>query len=96
MPDEAKLAVLRQVGFRIVAGCVVCRHGCFSSPASAWGTCAVHRYQHLRQDNPEEGRGVSIHRAGTCPTCDPDPERVRLLGAHAGFLDGSLVEEESS
>lgn len=85
MPDENKFEKLRSIGYRIPITCGLCIHGPW--PAEVWGTCDLHKYQHLRQDNPNEGRGISVHVSGTCSSAAPDPNMFKSLGAHIEFLE---------
>lgn len=93
MPDENKFTVLRQIGYRIPGLCGYCRFGNFTGRnrdgASEWGTCDKHRYEHKKHDNPDGGRGVSIHVTGTCPSFEADKVRVAKagLGAHQEFFN---------
>jgi hypothetical protein len=86
MPDDNKFEKLSEVGFRIPISCGLCIHGQFVG-SSEWGECGKHRYQHKKHDNPEDGRGVSIVRAGTCDVPELDPTRVDRLGAHMVFVE---------
>lgn len=91
MPDENKFAKLREIEYTVPVTCGLCKHGKFSGGSGPvrpqpWGECDRHRYKHLRQDNPEGGRGVSIHVSGTCGSSKLDVDRSYALGAHAQFL----------
>ena len=94
MPDENKFSKLREVGYRVPGLCGYCRHGNFDGrnrdAAQGWGTCALHRYEHKKHENPDGGRGVSIHVTGTCPSFEADETRIARtgLGAHREFFDG--------
>ena len=84
MPDENKFEKLRQIRYRIPVTCGLCVHG--PKPGDQWAECGKHRYEHLRQSNPEGGRGVSVHAFGTCPTPELDHTKAATLGAHYEFL----------
>ena len=86
MPDENKFEKLRAVGYSIPITCGLCIHGEFPSPKSPWGTCALHTYDHKKHDNPDGGRGVSVHSSGTCPSARADNRKTATLGAHREFL----------
>lgn len=89
MPDDNKFEKLREIGYTIPGLCGYCTHGTFST--SEWGTCELHRYEHKKHDNPEGGRGVSIHATGTCKSgFKVDYARLgrSALGAHMEFFDG--------
>ena len=85
MPDESKFEKLRAAGYRIPVACRRCVHGLFPSAASPWGTCLLHRYEHGKHHNPTEGRGVSVHACGTCPSAALGARTD--LGAHIEFLE---------
>jgi hypothetical protein len=85
VPDEAKFQKLREVGYTVPVTCGLCLHGRFVE-RRAWGECALHRYVHGKHDSPPEGRGVSIHVAGTCPQAEPGSEHLQQLGAFAQFV----------
>lgn len=89
MPDENKFAKLRAVGYRVPVTCGMCIHGDFPSRGSPWGTCGLHQYEHKKHDNPEGGRGVSVHVSGTCPDAEIDGLKAAVLGAHREFLKKS-------
>lgn len=94
MPDDNKFKKLREIGYRIPQLCCYCTHGIFGT--SGWGTCEVHRYDHQKHDNPEGGRGVSIHSTGTCKVgFEADYARIgrAALGAHLEFFN---VEPEAT
>jgi len=88
MPDDNKFDKLREMHYRIPGLCGYCTHGEF--PSSEWGTCKLHRYEHKKHDNPDGGRGVSIHVTGTCPSFEVDYGKLgkSALGAHMEFFDG--------
>jgi len=89
MPDDNKFEKLRGVGYCIPGVCRICVHGQFGDK-SDWGTCAQHVYEHKKHDNPDGGRGVSIHTMGTCPSFEAHYGRLAkvALGAHMEFFDG--------
>lgn len=89
MPDDNKFGKLRAIGYSIPGLCGYCKHSKWA-PAQSWGTCNLHTYQHLKHDNPNEGRGISIHITGTCPQFERAPNRIVLsgLGAHQEFFQG--------
>jgi len=95
MPDNNKYQKLRKVNYTISPNCGFCKHSIFSHPqVSLWGECSKHRYHHLKHDNPDEGRGVSIVRWGTCPDVDVEPSVLfTFLGAHQEFFTGAVPEE---
>lgn len=84
MPDPNKFDVLRKIGYTVRGTCSTCVHGQFAS-GQAWGLCGLHKYQHQRQSNPAEGRGVSIINVGFCSDCVLDENKIQL-GAHQEFL----------
>ena len=85
MPDENKFEKLREVEYSIPVTCGLCVHG--PKPGEAWGECGKHRYLHLRQDNPDGGRGISVHASGTCNEPELDYGKAAVLGAHYEFLE---------
>ena len=87
MPDANKFAKLRQIGYTIRPTCGLCKHGSFAGP-SDWGTCLLHRYEHLKHENPKGGRGVSICQHGCCPSWETAPFNASVIfGAHQEFFD---------
>jgi len=98
MPDDNKFQKLREIGYRIPALCGYCTHGQFKSKSDGWGTCGLHKYEHKKHDNPEEGRGVSIHVTGTCPSFEVDYGRLGRsgLGAHMEFFNGGQGEADGT
>ena len=98
MPDDNKFEKLREVGYRIPGLCGYCKHGEFNLKGDGWGTCGLHRYVHLKHDNPEGGRGVSVHVTGTCPSFDVAHWRPCLtgLGAHMEFFNAEAGETDSA
>lgn len=84
MPDENKFEKLRDMDYRIPITCGLCTYGPW--PAEVWGVCKLHKYKHLKHDNGEEGRGVSVHASGTCSDAVPEHAKVASLGAHVQFL----------
>jgi hypothetical protein len=87
MPDDNKFKKLREVGYTVPVTCGLCVHG--PKPPGDWGECGLHRYMHLRQNNPEGGRGISVHVSGTCDTPELDHAKAASLGAHYEFLGQS-------
>ena len=101
MPDDNKFEKLRECGYRIQGVCGYCVQGRFHANhngRATWGTCAKHTYEHQKHDNPEGGRGVSIHFSGTCDTFKADRVLVMMagLGAHLEFFDGGAEETNGS
>ena len=100
MPDDNKFAALREAGYTIPGLCGSCVHGQSPrsprKPAPPWGTCDAIRYEHLKHDNPEGGRGVSIHRTGQCKLYVKDPFVVGVLGAHLEFFDDGSGATDSA
>ena len=86
MPDDNKFKKLREIGYSIKVTCGTCKFGGFSSPRGWWGTCAKHTYQHLKHDNPEGGRGISVVRAGSCSEGVLFDGAEGAFGAHAEFI----------
>lgn len=62
--DANKLQVLRDISYEIRPVCGLCEHAEFP-PASDWGTCGLHAYEHEKHSDSE--RQLSIHRYGGCP-----------------------------
>lgn len=85
MPDDNKFQKLREIKYRIPVTCGLCFHG--PAQGQVWSDCGKHRYKHLRQGNPEGGRGVSVHASGTCNEPELDPGKAASLGAHYEFLE---------
>ena len=85
--DANKLAKLRAVGYRVVPVCALCRHSVFPSrqfPASLWGTCSAHSYNHRKHtDNP---RDMSVVRFGHCDAFEVDEMKVAALDAFGEFF----------
>ena len=92
MPDGNKFAKLREIGYTLPITCGLCVMGEFPDRGD-WGTCKIHRYQHLKHTG--ESRGVSIHRGGSCADAEVDGSKVMAasFGAHLEFLDGTLETE---
>ena len=94
MPDNNKFKKLRKIQYTISPNCGFCKHSQFSKHVSLWGECQKHRYQHLKHDNPDEGRGVSIVRWGTCPDIEVEPSILfTFLGTHTEFFTGEVPKE---
>ena len=85
MPDDNKFAKLREAAYRVPVTCGLCVHG--PAPGQTWAECGLHRYEHLRQSNPDGGRGVSVHTSGTCGSPELDHQKAAALGAHYEFLE---------
>ena len=51
-----------------------------------WGECQQHRYAHLKHNNPTQGRGISIHKAGTCKDWKANLVLANELKAHLEFF----------
>jgi len=92
MPDNNKFNKLREVGYAIGPACMFCKHASFPE-RSNWGACGLHTYEHKKHDNAKGGRGVSIHRAGTCPQFKVFVNWTAPLGAHREFFDGGSGEK---
>jgi len=96
MPDDNKFEKLRAIGYRIPGCCGFCKDGDFG-PQAHWGTCKKHRYQHKKHNNPDQGRGVSIHVSGTCDDFRVECGRLARVGlvpglaAHMEFFDGGAT-----
>lgn len=84
MPDENKFAKLREIGYVIRPVCHFCIHAQFGNSTAFFGTCGLHKYQHLKHDNPDGGRGISICRIGSCP--DVKINDMHHFGSHAEFV----------
>ena len=82
--DANKLVKLKVIGYQVRKTCGNCIHALFSSPASDWGTCWKHQYEHLKHTG--EARQLSIHRSGHCD----DHHRNKTLNL-GGFEE--LVEK---
>lgn len=78
--DDNKLLKLREVGYTIRRTCGSCVHGSF--PNNQWGSCSVNTYDHLKHDNPDEGREMSVHQFGYCEKYTP---KVWIHGAWMEF-----------
>lgn len=85
MPDVNKFEKLREVGYAIPVTCGLCAHGEFVNN-QMHGACRLHRYEHLKHDNPDGGRPVSIVQVGTCSEAEMDYAKSGLLGAHFEFI----------
>ncbi|MFA6234655.1 MAG: hypothetical protein WC824_10795 [Bacteroidota bacterium] len=86
MPDPAKFAKLREIGYTIPVNCGTCTHGHFVPP-SEWGICDLHFYQHGKHTGPE--RGISIHKEGHCPQAEALIAAAGKYGAHEEFFEKS-------
>ncbi len=62
--DANKLVKLKVIGYEIRKTCGNCVHSLFASPGTAWGTCWLYKYDHLKHS--EQSRQLSIHRSGRC------------------------------
>ena len=78
--DRNKLKVLRDLGYKVLPTCGLCRHSSF--PQNEWGTCSANKYQHLKHTG--EMRDLSIHKSGTCPKFHADLALLEKLG---GFYE---------
>lgn len=85
MPDENKFKKLGELQYTIQHVCGLCKNGRFK-PMTEWGTCRVHTYEHKKHDNPEGGRGVSIHLFGSCSEFVAEQRGLVALGAHIKFF----------
>lgn len=61
--DENKRKKLKQIGYTIKRCCMNCENSRFS-PIRSWGTCSLHKYNHLKHSVQE--RDLSINRSGYC------------------------------
>jgi len=77
--DNNKKQRLVELGYRIRPCCALCCNSQIN-PASDWGTCMVHSYEHGKHGR----RPLSIHRLGYCGRYTPD---VAALKALHGFAD---------
>lgn len=91
MPDENKLAKLREIGFRFVETCATCEHGKqiphvgeVDSEMRVWGRCAKHSYQHSKYAGKYD---VSAHALGCC---NDHELRESYLMRFAGGLAGHV------
>lgn len=89
MPDQNKLKVLHEAGFKVKETCFRCQHFDKDKPAPRrWGECDFLHYNHLKHDNPPEGRKVSVPMDGWCPNFKLDEYMVvPELGAYRQFLE---------
>jgi len=97
MPDDNKFAALREAGYTIPGLCGTCEYGEFSGN-SPWGSCGLVTYDHLKHDNPEGGRGVSIRRDGRCSLYSSHGLKVESqgYGAHMEFFDDGSGATDSA
>lgn len=88
--DTNKLRVLRDLSYRVLPTCGLCRHGEFPV-GREWGTCRAHSYRHLKHSaqSGETLRQLSINRSGTCPSFAVDGERLRQLEGFSEFLESA-------
>lgn len=91
MPDENKLAKLREIGFRFVKTCATCEHGKQiphhgedDAEMRVWGRCAKHRYEHGKH---AALRDVPAHALGCC---NDHELRTSYLLRFAGGLAGPI------
>jgi len=93
MPDEAKFAKHREVGFRITEACAFCIHGHFSG--DYFGECRKHLYGHGKHTGPP--RGISVHLYGTCGDWEEDTHSTGSHGLRYSsfreFLPGGEPQE---
>lgn len=89
MPDPNKLAKLEEQGYALQLGCCLCKHGSFVA-GSHFGSCWKTFYQHAKHVNEKP---LSVHRAGTCPLFEADPERMSRVRS-SGF-DRFLPKDKS-
>ena len=78
--DQNKNEALARAGYRIPPSCGLCVHARLAS-GSAWGTCKVIPYEHLKHSGPQ--REASIWRGGVCDAFSAAADLVRQLGAFA-------------
>jgi len=60
--DENKLIELRNIMYKVLAVCGLCKHGNFQS-TDGFGTCNIHFYIHKKHGDK---RNLSIHKFGRC------------------------------
>lgn len=73
--DENKRQQLLAIGYAIQGTCGICKHGQFQ-PNTAFGTCAIHAYQHLKHTGDK--RQLSVYAHGRCPKFLLDDSKARL------------------
>ena len=81
--DLNKVRELKDIGFKIVPTCGLCKHSAIG-PMVSFGTCSIQTYQHLKHTGP--ARQLSIHRSGWCPEFTIAPRALPDLGAFMEFM----------
>jgi hypothetical protein len=84
--DANKLGLLRDISYKILPVCALCKHSTFSKTYTTWGYCAKHIYKHLKHSDSE--RDLSISVFGSCKSFELDGFKMIPL---SGF--GEFVEE---
>ena len=82
MPDPNKLAKQKEVVFKILPTCGICRFGYFTF--SKYGGCRKFDYQHEKHTDIKQ---MGIHIAGSCPSFEMDKVVEGSL-VSSGFIDG--------
>jgi len=80
--DANKLAKLQKIDYQVCKVCGLCLHSNF--PNSEWGTCGLHKYDHLKHS--ETTRELSIHKFGSCKHFELNESMVNNLGTFKGFI----------
>ena len=83
--DANKKAKLKEAGYEIRECCALCVSGEFNAPASIWGECRTHLYDHLKHSDSR--RQASVCRFGWCSLFRPSEVQVRALGRYSSFFD---------
>lgn len=81
--DGSKLKVLRELPYRVLPTCGLCRHSSFGRMGQ-WGTCGVHTYEHGKHTGNARQLSINVH--GTCPSFQASEESVCLLEGFSEFF----------
>ena len=73
--DADKLRKLKEIDYRMLLVCALCRHSCFHH--NDWGTCSKHSYRH--QKHTDSKRDLSVSKFGTCPDFEVDSVKMATL-----------------
>jgi hypothetical protein len=88
MPDENKLAAMKELRFRVARCCSTCKHSTLHV-ASPWGNCRAATYEHKK--HTEVTRQMPSHAFLCCDNYEFDQRVLEGLG---GYLEGLRYDLE--
>jgi len=88
MPDKNKLAMMREMNYRIVDSCATCRFGLGRHSNEGWGRCSQLSYKHDKHS--DHTRPMPAHTAFICD----DHERAEWVDLSLNdYADEALWRE---